>query len=259
MAGAFHCRFRLTAAMFLCLLVGIAAPLASGQSTAVGGLPRTPDGKPNLAGFWQALNTAGWNLEDHPALKGVPPGESVVQGGDIPYQPWATAKRKENFENQAAADPENKCFLPGVPRATYQGFPFQIVQTPKQMTFLYEYAHGVRAVYTDGTKHPDGHIDWWLGDSRGHWEDDTFVADVVDFDERTWFDRSGNFHSDELHGVERYTLTDPDHIDYEATIEDPKVFTRPWKISMPLYRRKEKNFQLLEYECHTFDLERYYP
>ncbi len=233
--------------------------VASGQMPAAGNLPRTPDGKPNLAGFWQTLNTAAWNLEDHAARKGVPAGQSVVEGGEIPYQPWAAAKRKENLENQAAADPENKCYLPGVPRITYQGFPFQIVQTPKQTLFLYEYVHAVRSVYTDGTKHPDGHIDWWLGDSRGRWEGDTFVADVVDFDERTWLDRAGNFHSDELHVVERYTLIDRDHINYEVTVEDPKVFTKPWKIRMPLYRRQEKNFQLLEYECHAFDLEKYYP
>jgi len=239
--------------LFVCALV------VAGQSASADGLPRTPDGKPDLTGYWQTLNTAAWNLEDHPALKGVPAGQSVVEGGPIPYQPWAAAQRKSNFAKRATADPENSCYLPGVPRIIYQGFPFQILQRPKQMTFLYEYVHALRAVYTDDTKHPEGHIDWWLGDSRGHWEGDTFVADVVDFDERSWFDRAGNFHSDELHVVERYTLTDPDHINYEVTIEDPKVFTRPWKASMLLYRRKEKNFQLLEYECHAFDLEKYYP
>ena len=124
---------------------------------------------------------------------------------------------------------------------------------------LYEYAHAVRDIRADGTKHPDGHIDWWLGDSRGRWEGDTLVVDVTDFNDRTWFDRAGNFHSDALHVVERYTLADADHIDYQVTVDDPKVFTRPWKMDMVLYRHKEKGFQILEYECYGFDYEKIYP
>ena len=121
------------------------------------------------------------------------------------------------------------------------------------------YAHAIRYVHTNGNGHPPGHIDWWLGDSRGRWDGETFVVDSVDFNDETWFDRAGNFHSDELHVVERFTLTDPDHIAYEVTIEDPKVFTRPWKMRMPIYRRKEANVQLLEFECFAFDFEKYYP
>ena len=150
------------------------------------------------------------------------------------------------------ADPLTKCYLPGVPRITYMPFPFQILETPTGVEIFYEYTHAVRQVYVDGSRHPPGHIDWWMGDSRGLWDGDALVVDVADFNDETWFDRAGNFHSDALHVVERYTLTDADHIQYEATIEDPKVFTRPWTISMPLYRRVEKNARLLEYKCPEF-------
>jgi hypothetical protein len=226
---------------------------AQGQNTAPRAIPRTAEGTPDLTGVWQALNTAAWNIQNHVAEKDVPAGVGIVEGGEIPYQPWALRRKSENAANRAAADPESKCYLPGVPRITYMPYPFEIVQTPKTTAIMYEYVHAVRTVFTDGTRHPDGHIDWWLGDSRGHWEGDSLVVDVMDFNDRTWFDRAGNFHSEQLHVVERYTLVDADHIWYEVTIEDPKVFTRPWKMSMPLYRRIEKNVQLLEYECYAFD------
>lgn len=215
-------------------------------------VPRTADGKPDLSGVWQVLNTAAWDLQGHSASKGVPAGLSVVVGGEIPYQPWAAAKQKENFENRLTADPEAMCYLPGVPRITYMPYPFQIVQTPTQLAFLYEYVHAMRNVFV-GSDHPRGHIDFWMGDSRARWDGDTLVVDVIHFNDATWFDRAGNFHSDELHVVERYTRTGRDHMTYEATMEDPKVFTRPWTISMPLYRRQEANIQLLEYECYAFD------
>jgi len=231
------------------------AQVVAGQSA----LPRTADGKPDLSGFWQTLNTAAWDIQDHRDQKDVPAGQGVVVGNEIPYQPWALAKKKENFEKRATADPEAKCYLPGVPRITYMPFPFQMVQTSRELTVLYEYVHAFRAIHIDGTKHPAEHMDWWLGDSRGHWEGDTLVVDLADFNDRTWFDRAGNFHSDALHVVERYTLIDSDHIEYAAAIEDPKVFTRPWKMSMILYRHREKNFQILEYECYGFEHEKYYP
>ncbi len=214
--------------------------------------PRTVDGRPDLQGIWQVLNTAAWDIQDHSARTGVPAGQGVVEGNDIPYQPWAVAQKQKNFESRITADPETKCFMPGVPRITYMPFPFQIVQTPKVTAIVYEYIHINRTIYTDGSQHPPAHIDWWLGDSRGRWEGDTLVVDVVHFNDQTWFDRAGNFHSDALHVVERYTLTDADHINYEVAIEDPKVFTRPWKMRMILYRRKEPNVQLLEYECFAY-------
>jgi hypothetical protein len=233
------------------LLVAAAAGrlAAQGQSAAV---PRTADGKPDLSGIWQVLNTAAWDIQDHAASLGVPGGQGVVEGNEIPYQPSALARKRENYANRRTADPEARCYEPGVPRATYMPYPFQIVQTPTFVAILYEYIHVTRHIYVDGTPHPKGPINnWWMGDSRAHWEGNTLVVDVIHFTDQTWFDRAGNFHSDALHVVERYTPTDRDHLLYEATIEDPKVFTRPWKMSMPLYRRQEPNVQLLDYECYT--------
>ena len=217
---------------------------------------RTADGKPDFNGIWQALNAAAWDIQDHSGQLGVPPGQSVVDGNAIPYQPWAAAKKKENFANRATADPtEANCFLPGVPRATYMPFPFEIVQTPKTIAIAYEFAHALRSIPMDGSPHPDGLPDTWMGDSRGRWQGDALVVDVNSFNDQTWFDHAGNFHSDALHVVERYTLASPNHISYEATVEDPKVFTRPWTMSMPLYRRMDKNAKLLEYECVFYQQE----
>ena len=231
-------------------LAAAQAPAASAQA---GPIPRTADGKPDVSGIWQAMNTAAWDIQGHSAQKDVPAGLGVVEGNEIPYQPWAAEKKKQNFANRATADPETRCFLPGVPRLMYMPFPFQIFQTPTYLAFVHEYVHAVRHIYVNGTAHPRGPIDWWMGDSRGRWEGDTLVVDVVHFTDQTWFDRAGNFHSEALHLIERYTLIGPDHINYEVTVEDPKVFTRPWKMRMILYRRKEPNAQLLEHECYAFD------
>jgi hypothetical protein len=230
------------------LALFIMAISAAGQDAR--SAPRSAAGaKPDFSGVWQALNTAAWDIQDHTGQLGEPPGEGVVEGG-IPYQPWAAAKKKENYGKRATADPtEADCFLPGVPRATYMPYPFEIVQTPAKIAISYEFAHALRVIPMDGSDHPDGSPDAWMGDSRGRWEGNTLVVDVKNFNDQTWFDHAGNFHSDALHVVERYSLRDPDHILYEATIEDPKVFTKPWKIAMPLYRRVERNARLLEYEC----------
>ena len=235
----------------LALLVALSTSRAAAQGQAPP-IPRAADGKPDLTGIWQVLATAAWDIQDHAASLGVPAGQGVVEGNEIPYQPAALAKKRENFANRATADPETKCYEPGVPRITYMPYPFQIVQTPTYLAVLYEYNHVTRHIYVDGTPHPRGPIDNWLmGDSRARWEGNTLVVDVIHFTNQTWLDRAGNFHSDALHVVERYTPTDRDHIQYEVTLEDPKVFTRPWKMSMPLYRRTEPNVQLLEYECYT--------
>jgi hypothetical protein len=222
-------------------------------------LARTPDGHPDLSGIWQVITPAGQDLSAHAARKDSPAHLGAVVGGDIPYQPWALAKKAENFKNRETQDPQNKCFMAGVPRITYTPLPFQILQKDKQLTVLYEYVHSVRTIYTNGTDHPPGHIDWFLGDSRGHWDGDTLVVDVVDFNDETWLDHAGDFHSDQLHVVERYKPIDKDHIQYDASVEDPKVFTRPWTVSVVLYRRIEPGVQLLENECYTFDYEKFYP
>jgi hypothetical protein len=252
---------RLIGALVVVAAAAAVSVPANGQARvpAGGALARTADGKPDLSGIWQVFSTANWNIQGHQAQEGVPAGQGVVEGNEIPYQPWALAKQKENFAKRMTADPERQCFLPGVPRIMYTPLPFQIVQVPTKMVMLFEYAHAIRHIFTNGNEHPSGHIDWWLGDSRGRWDGDTFVVDSIHFNDETWFDRAGNFHSDALHVVERFTPTGPDHIAYEVTIEDPKVFTRPWRMSMPIYRRKEANVQLLEYECYAFKWEQYYP
>ena len=237
--------------------------------------PRLPGtDHPDLNGLWQAQNTANWDIQDHPAQAGpllalgawgsVPAGMGVVEGNEIPYQPWAVDKKNENFANRlqvdpfdfSLGDPELKCYLPGVPRATYLPFPFQIIQSTDIILISYEFADASRIVHMkDDGEPPAGS---WMGWSNGHWEGDTLVVDVTGFNGQTWFDRAGNFHSDALHVVERYTPLTPYHLHYEATIEDPQVFTRPWKISMPLYRRMEENAQRMEFKCVEFTEELIY-
>ena len=250
-------RLRVSATAAVILLLSLIP--ASGQNTAYQA-PRTADGKPDLNGIWQAVNTANWDLQDHSAAAGpvatlgatgaVPPGQGVVEGGEIPYLPAALAKKRENFAKRFSGDPEIKCYLPGVPRATYMPYPFQIIQGANSILIAYQYASAVRTIpMRDAGPSP---APSWMGWSSGHWERDTLVIDVTSFNDETWFDRAGDFHSDALHVVERYTPRSPDTLTYEATIEDPKVFSRPWKISMPLYRRVEKNAQLLEFKCVEF-------
>ncbi len=242
--------------------------------TAAWRAPRVDGGKPDLNGIWQTLSEANFDLEAHnarPAMAlrpgpygpvpakpvlalgavgAVPPSLGVVEGGEIPYKPEALKQKKENQENWLSRDPEIKCYLPGVPRATYMPQPFQIFQNGSQIFIAYQYAGAVRNIYL---KDPGpAPVDSWMGQSVGHWEGETLVVDVTGMNDRTWFDRAGNCHSDALHVIERYTRTSPDVISYEATIEDPNVFTRPWKISMPLYRRQEKNAMLLDFKCVEF-------
>ena len=225
---------------------------ADGKPNLMAPPPRIADGRPDFSGIWQAMNTAAWDIQDHTAQKGIPAGQGVVDGNEIPYQPTALAKKNENYKNRATADPVSKCYLPGVPRIMYMPYPFQVFQTPTYVAMVFEYVHAVRHIYVN-SQHPAGPIEWWMGDSRARWEGDTLVVDVVHFNEDTWFDAAGNFHSDALHLVERYSYVDRNHINYEVTVEDPKVFTRPWKMTMPLYRRIDRSMQILDYECHSFE------
>lgn len=234
-------------------------PSRSAAQTPAGRGPRTADGKPNLNGIWQALTKANWDIETHGpsagpgalgAVGAIPPGIGIVEGGELPYLPAAAAKRKENFANRWTADPELKCYLPGVPRATYMPYPFQILQGSNSIMIAYEFASAVRTINMG--KPREAPIDSWMGWSNGHWEGDTLVVDVTSFNDQSWFDRAGNFHSEALHVVERYTPVSANVLQYEATIEDPKVFSRPWKMSMPLYRHVEKNAQLMEFKCAEF-------
>lgn len=240
---------------------------------------RTADGKPNFSGVWQTNNEANWDLQAHQArpapvtqpgvypyeyarvpaapfvalgaAAGVPGSLGVVQGdGQIPYKPEAAKIKKENEDNWIDRDPELKCYLPGVPRATYMPYPFQIVQSTNKIQMAYTFAGAARTIHLDKVEGPPD--DTYMGHSVGRWEGDTLVVDVTNFNGRNWLDRAGNFHSDAMHLVERFTPIGPDALRYEATIQDPNVFTRSWQIAMPLYRRLEPNAQIMEYPCIEF-------
>jgi len=269
------------------LIAVVPAVLLLAVMPAVGQQPPTPgqfpayraphmaDGHPDLNGIWQALVTADWDIQDHEAQPGPhpeingaygagPAGQSIIEGGgDIPYRPEALAKKRQNFQNRAVADvsndktwhdkgdPEFKCYMPGVPRANYMPFPFRIVQgSSPYILMAYEFTSATRTIRMDWKG--EAPTPSWMGWSRGHWEGETLVVDVSGMREESWLDRAGDYHSDEFHVVERYTPVSPYHLMYEATIEDPKVYTRSWKISFPLYRRMEKGVQLLEFKCVPF-------
>ena len=247
------------------------------RSSGQGQRPARLEGHPNFSGVWQALNEANWDLEAHAARPGfvtqpgvhplaevpaapalalgaagaVPGSLGVVQGdGQIPYKPEALQTKQENAEHWIDRDPELKCYLPGIPRAMYMPHPFQITQSTNKIHIAYAFSNTARTIHLDQVTGPPD--DTWMGHSVGRWDGDTLVVDVTNFNDRSWFDRAGNFHSDALHLVERFTLRSPDLIWYEVTIEDPKVFTQPWRIAMPIYRRAEPNMQLLEFRCNEF-------
>jgi len=245
------------------------------QPAAAQEVPRLSDGRPDMNGIWQVLNEANYDLEPHmarhslqvregpvgpvpsiPTLRmgavGAVPGSLgvIVGGGKIPYTPEARALKEENVANWIDRDPEVKCYMPGVPRATYIPMPFQIIQSETDVFIAYQFAGAVRDIYLDNPG--PSQVDSWMGWSVGHWEGDTLVVDVTGLGDGTWLDRAGSHHSYRLHVVERYTMTGPNHIQYEATIEDPEVLTEPFTIAMPLYRRIEDNARLMDFRCVEF-------
>ncbi len=260
--------------------------LAEAQNTTTGKVPipgqfpnysppLTADGKPDLNGIWQAVNTGNWDLEAHSATPGPlpeilgawgaePAGLSVVEGGSIPYQSWALTRRQQNYDTRTIVsvpgdgtdpplgDPELKCWMPGVPRSMYMPFPFQIVQTPNMLLITHEFNGTSRIIRMNWEEESPVDNTFFMGWSRGHWEGTTLTIDVTSLNEMNRLDRAGNFYSDAAHVVERLTAVSPYHLMYEATIEDPTVYTRPWTISFPLYRRMEPNMQLMEFKCQPF-------
>jgi hypothetical protein len=263
---------RASSKLLLGILVAALIPLSLEAQSA--DIPRTPSGKPDMNGIWQALGNAHWDLEPHaarPALQmqpgpvvPVPAREVLALGavgsvpshwgsvveGRIPYLPEALARRNENRENYLERDPEIKCFLPGVPRANYMPFPFQIFQSDSKFFIAYEYAGAVRDIYLEDPGPPQ--IDTWMGQSHGYWDGDTFIVEVSGFNGETWFDRAGNHHSWEMTVEERYTMVSPYHIMYEARIEDPNTFSAPWTIRLPLYKHVDPNARLGQFKCVEF-------
>ena len=266
-----------SAAVAVAAVVGsFVAQLAAAQplsDEALATLPRTAEGRPDLSGIWQSFTTANWDILAHSAQPGPRSellgawgagraGQSIVEGNELPYQPWAAAKQKENFANRTVVnvtndpsrfdtgDPELQCFRAGVPRANYMPYPFQIFQTPEEIIIVYEYKGAYRTINMNSDSSPPS--DTWMGWSNGRWDGDTLVVDVTGLNSYTWFDRAGNFHSDALHVIERWTPLSQYHIRYEATIEDPNVFTRPWTMRFMLYKNIEPNAQLIEFNCVPF-------
>jgi hypothetical protein len=233
---------------------------ASSLAATSGDTPRLA-GKPNLNGIWQAMNSANWNLEDHSAQKidsawqfgslfAIPAGKSVVVGGNIPYLPAALKQRDQYRTGWPKSDPETLCYLPGVPRATYMPYPFQIIQGTGNILMVYSYATANRTIFFG--KHVDPPVDSWMGRSEGHWEGNTLVVQTTGFNGQAHLDRAGNFFSSALKVVERFTMESPTVIRYEATLTDPQTFSAPWSIRMPLYKHLEQNAELLEYKCVPF-------
>jgi len=244
------CSVRLAAMAAIAFSSTLFAATPPTPASAKQSIPRTANGKPDMQGIWQVAGSASADLQDHVAGLNTLAGRSVVAGGTIPYQPWAAKQRVENYQNRRTADPLNKCYIPGVPRVMYLDFPFQILQTPKLISMAFEWELDYRMIYTDGTPHRPADDNSWMGDSRGHWEGDTLVVDVTNMYDHTWLDMAGDFHSDAIHVVEKYHMPDHDTIQYEATINDPKVFTKPWTINLAFHRRTDRN-RLFEYVCEA--------
>ena len=269
-----RCKTSLILAAMLVICAACTAPtepVADSAPAQQSDIPRTPSGRPDFNVIWQALGNAHWNIEPHMAsaalavqpgpvgpvpatavlafgaVGSIPSGMGIVEGGEIPYLPEARVKQIENKENWVERDPEIKCYLPGVPRANYMQFPFQIFQSDAKFFISYEYASAQRDIYFEDPGPAE--VDSWMGQSVGHWEGDTFVAEVSGLHEGSWLDRAGNHHSYQMKVTERYTLTGPDHILYEATIEDPATFSRPWTIRLPLYRNITENARLGQFKC----------
>lgn len=228
--------------------------------------PRTASGEPDFSGIWQAVNTAHWNIEPHvsayPVLLelgaqfAVPPGPGVVEGGTIPYLPEARAERDRRFLNRLEEDPEGRCYLGGIPRSTYMPYPFQILQSRNDIIVYYQFATGIRRIFVNGQD--EAPLDSWLGWSNARWDGDTLVVEVTGLNGQSWLDRAGNYLSASAVVTERYTPLGPNHIRYEARIEDPALFSRPWTISMPLYRIVDENTRLLEFKCEPYAEEKIY-
>ncbi len=247
---------------FLATAAFVGAVYSSTLAAQLDEFPRTPDGKPDFSGIWQAMTNAHYDIEPHAASYGpypaemgafsaTPPSLGIVEGGRIPYTEQALRQRDENKANAIELDPLAKCYMPGVPRANYLPFPFQIVQSQDVILIAYEYAESNRILYVDQPE-IQSQVDAWMGHSNAHWEGDTLVVRVSGQMPDTWFDRAGNHHSWEMVVEERWTPRGPNHVDYTATITDPNTFTRPWTINLPLYRHVREDMQLLEFKCAEF-------
>jgi hypothetical protein len=251
----------LTRKRFISAIITVAALMSTASAQTPQQRPATIAGHPNFNGVWQAINSAYWNLEAHNAealdafwgmgaIAAIPAGKSVIREGTIPYLPKALEQRNKNRANWPAADPEAKCFMLGIPRATYHNMPFQIFQGNGDVLMVYPFAAANRVIFMNDNSEPA--VDTYMGKSSGGWDGNTLVVTTVGQNDRTWLDRAGNFHGNQLKVTERFSLLDPDHIRYQATLEDPETYSRPWTIEMPLYRLVDQNVEILEHKCVPF-------
>jgi len=244
------------------LLAASVLAISGNAATADEKIPRLANGKPDFSGIWQTTSAADTGLEPHSNRKDAQPFVGAVEGNTIPYLPKALEQRQKNFENRATDDPALRGYTLGVPRGVYYPEPFQIFQRARDLNIVHQFGHSVRTIHTNGTEHPklEDANDWWLGDSRGKWEGDTLVVDATNFNDKTWLDHAGNFHSDALHIVEHWKYLDANTIEYKATLDDSKVYSRAWNLGpILLHRHREKNFQLIEDYRYTLDYDQYYP
>jgi hypothetical protein len=240
-------------------LIGAASPPTS-PSRVDEEIPRLASGKPDFSGIWQTLSEADYDLQPHAGRRDAPPSPGVVEGAELPYRADAVAQKDRNFAQRATDDPRLRCYSLGVPRSVYYPAPFQILQRDRDLTLVHQFGHQVRTIHTNGTLHPQEQgQQFWLGDSRGHWEGDALVVDVTDFNDATWLDRAGDYHSTALHVTERWQFVDRNTVSYTAIVDDPEVYTKPWKIETLLNRRRDKNFELVEDYCFTLRYEQFYP
>jgi hypothetical protein len=236
-------------------------PLAArAEAPKASDIPRLANGKPDFSGIWQTLSEADYDLQPHAGRRDAPPSPGVIEGGTLPYKPEALAQREQNFAARATEDPRLHCYTLGVPRSVYYPAPFQIFERERDLTLVHQLGHQVRTIHTNGTDHPvEKEQQFWSGDSRGHWDGDTLVVDVTDFNDVTWLDRAGDYHSTALHVTEKWTFVDRDTIAYTATVDDPEVYTKPWTVNILLNRRRDKNFELIEDYCFTLRYDKFYP
>jgi hypothetical protein len=260
-----------TRAAVVVAILGCASVFAQApRGTESGEIPRTADGKPDLTGVWQGGSTQPGAWDEANGGVGVGgsgrnPNAPVVGSSNdrpagregAPYQEWAAQKVLEAFNRRGIDDPTGECLPAGIPRSVMLGlFPQQFVQTPTQLVILYEYMSTFRVI-PFGTSHPDDLFPSYMGNSVAHWDGDTLVVDVIGFNDKTWLAGTGTFHSDALHIVERYTRVSKDRIDYEVTMEDPNVLTKPWRLTSSLMLREGTRLQ--EYVCaeNNLDPDRY--
>jgi hypothetical protein len=241
---------------FLAITTALLLPVSAlaGQAPA-GPFTRTPDGKPDLNGYWGGCCNLG--LQDLETQRGVIVDPTPAK---IPYNAEYAAKAKDLRANHMYDEPGLHCNLEGVPFQMYTQFGFQINSNPKLTLITWDFMNSNRVIHMDGRPHPPESLKLFMGDSLGHWEGDVLVIETTNLNDKTWLDAVGHLHSDAIHVVERFTAVDANTIRYEATVNDPKAFTQPLKLTDTFRRNTKAGYEQMEFAClegGTTDLEHY--